>query len=53
MEEFELWDLTKNNMLDPYASKLPGIGEMWPSKSMVRFSDADPILCSGNTNGDV
>lgn len=48
----ELWDLSKNNMLDPYA-KLPKEGVTWPSKTMVRFNDTNPILCTGDTDGDV
>jgi len=49
----ELWDLTKNNMLDPFAFDKPKNGEIYPSKTMVSFGKEAPIIISGDVEGDV
>ena len=38
----EMWDLCKNNMLDPFATVKPKDGEIWAAKTMVRFGKAVP-----------
>ncbi|CAD8093566.1 unnamed protein product [Paramecium sonneborni] len=49
----ELWDLTKNNMLDPYFTIMPQEQENWPAKTMVRFAHNSPVLITGDARGDI
>ena len=49
----ELWDLTKKKMLDPFQVIKAKEGETLPPKTMVRFSEANPIIITGDTAGDV
>jgi hypothetical protein len=48
-----MWDLCKNNMLDPFATIKPPDGQIWPAKTMVRFGRSCPIVITGDTGGDV
>lgn len=47
----ELWDLAKNNMLDPFASDKPKDSFASP-KTMVRFCNGAPVLIAGDMAGD-
>ena len=47
----ELWDLSKNNMLDPFAFDKPKEGFASP-KTMVRFCNGAPIVITGDMAGD-
>jgi len=49
----ELWDLEKNNMLDPFAQIKPEENEVAPAKTMVRFSENAPVIITGDVEGDV
>jgi hypothetical protein len=40
-------------MLDPFATIAPPEGQIWPSKTMVRFGKSSPIVITGDTAGDV
>ena len=40
-------------MLDPFADIKPVDNEIMPAKTMVKFSDGNPILCTGDIDGDV
>ncbi len=46
----ELWDLEKNNMLDPFYKISPNLqnNEIWPAKTMVRFCEGAPIIITGD-----
>lgn len=44
----ELWDLEKNNMLDPFYKIVPSPTELWPAKTMVRFCEGAPIIITGD-----
>lgn len=46
----ELWDLEKNNMIDPFTDiKKEGL----PSKTMVRFCQNAPVIATGDIDGDI
>ena len=47
----ELWDLSKNNMLDPFAFDKPKETIASP-KTMVRFCNGSPIVITGDMAGD-
>ncbi|KRX09068.1 WD40-repeat-containing domain [Pseudocohnilembus persalinus] len=49
----ELWDLEKNNMLDPYAQVKAQPGQYLPAKTMVRFANNAPVIVTGDVAGDV
>lgn len=49
----ELWDLTKNNMLDPFAYDKPKEGEHFASKTTVSFCKGAPVIVTGDVAGDV
>ena len=49
----ELWDLEKNNMLDPVAFIKPKDGEIFPEKTMVKFAEDAPVIITGDVAGDV
>ena len=49
----ELWDLLKNNMLDPCAFVKAKEGETLPAKTMVRFCEGAPIIITGDVQGDL
>jgi hypothetical protein len=49
----ELWDLTKNNMLDPLAFDKPALGEKYASKTMINFCPGSPIITTGDVAGDI
>ncbi len=49
----ELWDLAKNNMLDPIASIKETKELSLPAKTMVRFGQNCPIIIAGDVAGDV
>ncbi len=48
----ELWDLAKNNMLDPFAFDKPKENILVPPKTMVRFCDGAPIIVTGDMGGE-
>lgn len=50
----ELWDLTKNNMLDPFAYDNYPEENManHPSKTAIKFCPGAPILVTGDIAGD-
>ena len=49
----ELWDLTKNNMLDPFA-QIPKQSETpLPPKTVVRFAQGAPVIVTGDIAGDI
>ena len=49
----ELWDFEKNNMLDPFAYIKPQENEILPCKTVVKFAIGDPVIITGDTEGDV
>jgi WD40 repeat protein len=49
----ELWDLKKNNMLDPFATNGPSEGEILPSKTMIRFCNSASVVITGDVAGSV
>lgn len=50
----ELWDLTKNNMLDPFAQIVAKPNEpTFSPKTMVRFAQGAPVIITGDTAGDL
>lgn len=49
----ELWDLSKNNMLDPFFTIMPEDSQIWPAKTMIRFAQNSPILVTGDARGDI
>lgn len=49
----ELWDLKKNNMLDPFATNGPSEGEIMPSKTMIRFCNSASVVITGDVAGSV
>jgi hypothetical protein len=49
----ELWDLEKNNMLDPFAYIKAKDGERFPEKTLVRFAQEAPVIITGDVAGDV
>jgi len=49
----ELWDLKKNNMLDPFATEGKEEGEIIPSKTMVRFCNSANVVITGDVSGSV
>ncbi|CAD8164655.1 unnamed protein product [Paramecium pentaurelia] len=49
----ELWDLTKNNMLDPFATLMPQDQQIWAAKTMVRFAQNSPIIITGDAHGEI
>ena len=57
----ELWDLEKQNMIDPFETitaktdpnKPDFKFEPHPSKTMVKFCPGSPILVTGDVAGDV
>ncbi|CAK87332.1 unnamed protein product (macronuclear) [Paramecium tetraurelia] len=53
MVDWKLWDLTKNNMLDPYFTIMPQDQQIWPAKTMVRFAHNSPVLITGDARGDI
>lgn len=40
-------------MLDPYASIKPQGDEILPCKTVVKFAYGDPVIITGDTDGDV
>lgn len=48
-----MWDLCKNNMLDPFATIRAPEGKIWPAKTMVRFGNSSPVVITGDIAGDV
>lgn len=40
-------------MLDPFASIKPQGDEILPCKTMVKFAIGDPVIITGDTEGDV
>ena len=48
----ELWDLAKNNMLDPFAFDKPKENILVPPKTMVRFCEGAPIIVTGDMGGE-
>lgn len=49
----ELWDLTKNNMLDPIAEIKAKNDIFLPAKTMVKFSKGGQVIVTGDTSGDL
>ena len=49
----ELWDLKKNNMLDPFATDGLSDGENAPSKTMTRFCNSANVIITGDVAGSV
>jgi hypothetical protein len=49
----ELWDIAKNNMLDPCASIKDKENESMPPKTIVRFGNGAPVIITGDTVGDL
>eukprot|EP01017_Pseudomicrothorax_dubius_P006855 TRINITY_DN12037_c0_g1_i2.p1 TRINITY_DN12037_c0_g1~~TRINITY_DN12037_c0_g1_i2.p1 ORF type:complete len:134 (-),score=32.12 TRINITY_DN12037_c0_g1_i2:43-396(-) len=48
----ELWDL-KESLLDPIYKDKPAENAKWPMKTVVKFSRHNPILLTGDADGDI
>lgn len=49
----ELWDLEKKNMLDPICTVRDRNKTKMAAKTMVRFCKGDPVLVTGDINGEI